>query len=176
MDFDLDPIVWRKRGVLASGLACLLALTACEQAPSDPVAAAQAAFASGQIRTAMERIDLAVSRNPDDLQARQLAGDIAMALGNADRAVSEYEGLVSKAGENDLVRAKLAEAQVMANYLGAAEQTGSQLEYTVPLAYTAAIAFALSQGDEATAAARLEEGLERFAGAPSRLAVEAERV
>ena len=124
----------------------------------------------------MERIDLAISQDPEDLQARQLAGDIAMALGNADRAVSEYEGLMSAAGESDLVRAKLAEAQVMANYLGAAEQTVSQLEYTVPLAYTAAIALALSQGDEATAAARLEEGLERFAGDPRLLTIEAGRL
>lgn len=162
--------------LLAAAFTLSLALSACDSAPADPFAAALTAFAEGNTRTAMEYVDLAAKENPDDPDIRLLAGDIAMALGNADRAVSEYKAVVQGPSSSSLAKAKLVEAEVMANYLGAAEASVAQLEYDVPLAFAGAIAFALAKGDTETASSRLAEGLERFPQDPRLLTIEAERL
>lgn len=161
---------------MAVSIALSLALAACDSAPADPLGAAEAAYAKGEMRTALEFIDLAVRERPDDAPARMLAGDIAMALGNADRAVSEFRRVVAGPAASSLARAKLVEAEVMANYLDAAGKSVAQLEYDVPLAYTAAIAYALAKGDGETASAKLAEGLGRFAQDPRLVTIDAERL
>lgn len=166
----------RARPFAAASLALALALGGCESAPADPFAAAQAAFAGGEVRTALELIDRATSDRSDDPQVRMLAGDIAMAMGNADRAVSEFRRVAQGPAATSLARAKLLEAEVMANYLAAAEQSAARLEYDVPLAYTAAIALALAKGEGEIAARTLEEGLERFPHDPRLVTIDAERL
>ncbi|MEO0699684.1 MAG: hypothetical protein AAFY81_08195, partial [Pseudomonadota bacterium] len=71
---------------------------------------------------------------------------------------------------------KLAEANIMANYMGAAEQSVAALEYDVPLAFTAAIGFAMAKGDYETANAKLEEGLAAFPDDPRLVTIDAERM
>ena len=164
------------RRALALCVTLSMALVACDNAPEDPFGAAQRALAEGEPRTAMKLIEVAVSQRPDDPRARLLAGDIAMAIGNAERAVSEFERAAQGGPEVSLAKAKLAEAQIMANYMSAAEETVASLEFDQPLAYTAAIALALSQGDSDTASGRLSEGLERFPDDPRLLTIEAERL
>ncbi|MEM7689524.1 MAG: tetratricopeptide repeat protein [Pseudomonadota bacterium] len=161
---------------LAPCLALCLALGACDSAPADPFGAAQEAMANANPRSAREFIEAATSQNPDDPQIQMLAGDIAMALGNADGAVTHFKRLAQGENATALVKAKLAEAEVMANYMTAAKASVESLEYDVPLAYTAAIAYALSQGDGETAAAKLEEGLERFPDDPRLVTIDAERL
>ena len=162
--------------LLASALLLSLALSGCNNAPADPLGAAQVAFAEGNTRTALEFVDLAARERPDDPQVLMLAGDIAMALGNADRAVSEFKRVVQGNSSSSLAKAKLLEAEVMANYMGAAEASVADLEYDVPLAYAAGIAFALAKGDTETASAQLGEGLQRFPEDPRLLTIEAERL
>jgi len=179
--FDITPL--RRfaassitRVALAPVLAVGLTLSACESAPTDPLGAAQAALAKGKPRSALEFVDIAASQAPDDPTVRMLAGDIAMALGNADRAVSEFQRVVESPNSTSLAKAKLAEAQLMANYMDAAKSTVANLEYDVPMAYTTAVAYALSQGDRDMAAAKLNEGLERFPQDPRLVTIDAERL
>lgn len=162
--------------VFGVALALSLALAGCESAPSDPYAAAQHAVANGEPRTALELIDAASAQDPNNPEVGMLAGDIALALGNADRAVTEFKRVAEGLASSSLAKAKLAEAQVMANYMGAAKASVAQLTFDVPAAYTAAIAYALSQGDGDTATAQLEEGLEKFPEDPRLVTIDAERL
>ena len=63
--------------------------------PSDPFAAAQQAYADGEIRTALEYAAAAADADPSNIDARMLAGDMAMALNQADRAITEYEAIAN---------------------------------------------------------------------------------
>ncbi|MEO1489400.1 MAG: tetratricopeptide repeat protein, partial [Pseudomonadota bacterium] len=101
---------------------------------------------------------------------------IAMALGNADRAVTEYQRIAEGPASTSLARAKLVEALVMANYMSAAETAAAKLTFDVPLSYTAAIGYALSQADFDTAYQRLEEGLAAFPDDPRLVTIDAERL
>lgn len=161
---------------LAAALCLAPVLAGCDTAPSDPFGAAQAAYSSGEPRTAMEMIEAALAASPDDPQVQMLAGDIAMALGNPDRAITEYERVVAGPASSSLARAKLAEAQVRANYLGAAKRAVDGLIYDVPLAYTAAIAYGLASGNGDLAADKLDEGLAQFPDDPRLVTVDAERL
>ncbi len=127
-------------------------------------------------RTAMEHISDALSQRPDDPEVQMLAGDIAMALGNADRAVTEYKRIVDGPAPSSLAKAKLAEANVMANNMGAAEETVETLTFDIPLAYTAAIGLALAKGDYDAASTRLTEGLAKFPTDPRLVTIDAERL
>ncbi|MEM7701742.1 MAG: tetratricopeptide repeat protein [Pseudomonadota bacterium] len=157
-------------------LALIVALAGCESAPSDPFAAAQEAVANGEPRTALALLDVASAEDPNNPEIGMLAGDIALALGNADRAVTEFKRLAEGPSGSSLAKAKLAEAQVMANYMGAAKASVAALQFDVPAAYTAAISYALSQGDSDTAAAKLDEGLESFPNDPRLVTIDAERL
>lgn len=151
-------------------------LAGCDNTPSDPFAAAQAAMANDEPRTAMEHISVASTQRPDDLDVQMLAGDIAMALGNADRAVTEFKRVVAKQPGNSLAKAKLAEANLMANFMGAAQESVAGLVYDVPLAFTAAIGFAMAKADYDNAYIKLEEGLKKFPEDPRLIAIDAERL
>ncbi|MEM1196466.1 MAG: tetratricopeptide repeat protein [Pseudomonadota bacterium] len=151
-------------------------MTACDSAPADRFAAAQESMALGEPRTALEHINAALVERPDDAEVQTLAGDIAMAVGNADRAVTLFQSVVDGSPSNSLAKAKLAEANLMANYLGAAEQSVAALAYDVPLAFTVAIGLAMAQGDYQTAYTRLDEGLARFPQDPRLITIDAERL
>ncbi|MEM9312762.1 MAG: tetratricopeptide repeat protein, partial [Pseudomonadota bacterium] len=170
--FALFP-PFEKGLVLALALA---PLAACDTGPADPFAAAQAAMARGEPRTALEHITAATAARPDDVGVQMLAGDIAMAVGNADRAVTLFKGVVDGPDGSSLAKAKLAEANLMANYLGAAERSVEALTYDVPLAFTAAIGFAMAQGDYETAYAKLDEGLAKFPSDPRLVTIDAQRL
>jgi len=161
---------------LAAALFATSLLPGCDSAPPDPYAAAQTAIADGSPRTAMEYVEAALTERPDDPEVQLLAGDIAMALGNADRAVTEYKRVVAGAGSSSLAKAKLLEATVMANYMGAGEEALAQLSYEVPLAYTAAIGYSLAKGDYDGANVKLAEGLDQFPDDPRLITIDAERI
>lgn len=160
--------------------ALTLALTpmiaGCDTVPSDPFAAAQQAFADGKVRTALDYASAAVDQDPDNAQYRLLTGDLAMALNLPDRAITEFEAIPDDAPEASLAKAKLAEAQVAGNYLGAAETTLSDLTMDNPTAFVAVIAFHLAKGDADTAFKRLDEGLAQFKDDPRLATVDAERL
>lgn len=164
------------RTALAVTLALGVALGGCESAPSDPLAAAEAALAEGEPRTAQQYVDQALSEQPGNSKVQMLAGDIAMAMGNPDRAVTEFARVVDGPDASSLAKAKLAEANLMANYLKAAEESIAALEYDVPLAFTAAIGFSMAQGDYEGASAKLEEGLARYPKDPRLITIDAERL
>ncbi len=165
-----------RRPAIAAALFLSPVLAGCDSGPSDPFLAAQEALAQDAPRTAMEHVSAALEDRPDDPEVQMLAGDIAMALGNADLAVTQYKRVVEGSATSSMARAKLAEASVMANYMGAAQEAVAKLTYDVPLAYTAAIALSLAKGDYDAAYARLEEGLSKYPADPRLVTIDAERM
>lgn len=151
-------------------------LAGCDTGPSDPFAAAQEALATGQPRTALDLVGEAIDAQPDDPAVRMLAGDAAMALDNPDRAIAEYQRVPEDVQEYSLARAKLAEAQVMGNYMEAARETLETLKMDNALAYTAKIAFHLASGEPVEAYNTLDEGLAQFPEDPRLVTVDAERL
>lgn len=160
----------------ATALILSPALTGCETGPSDPFAAAQEAFATGQPRTALDLIGEAIDANPDDPAVRMLAGDAAMALDNPDRAIAEFERVAKGDESYSLARAKLAEAQVRGNYMEAARETLDTLTMDNAMAYTARIAFHLARGEAFEAYDVLDEGLAQFPDDPRLVTTDAERL
>ena len=151
-------------------------LAGCESEPSDPFAAAQQAFASGQPRTALDLVGKAIDAQPDNPAVRMLAGDTAMALDNPDRAIAEFERVPEGAGQYSLARAKLAEAQVMGNYMEAAGETLESLDMDHAQSYIAKIAFHLGRGEAVEAYDTLDAGLEKFPDDPRLVTTDAERL
>ncbi|MEP1421173.1 MAG: tetratricopeptide repeat protein [Erythrobacter sp.] len=160
----------------ATALALTPALAGCDTGPSDPFAAAQEAFASGQPRTALDLVGKAIDAQPNNPAVRMLAGDAAMALDNPDRAIAEYQSVSEDAQEYSIARAKLAEAQVMGNYLEAARESVESLQMDNAHAYTAKIAFHLARGETDAAYNTLDEGLTQFIDDPRLVTVDAERL
>lgn len=151
-------------------------LSGCETGPSDPFASAQEAFETGQPRTALDLVGKAIEAQPNNPAVRMLAGDVAMALDNPDRAIAEFGRVPEDAPEYSLARAKLAEAQVMGNYMQGARETIESLTMDQPRAYTARIAFHLAEGEPVKAYDILDEGLGKFPDDPRLVTTDAERL
>ncbi|TRD10993.1 tetratricopeptide repeat protein [Erythrobacter insulae] len=160
----------------ALALAASTFLTGCDTVPADPIAAAHAALADGAPRIALEHVNTALKQDPGNSDLRLFAGDLAIALGNADRAVTEYEAVVRGPNANSLAKAKLAEAYLLGNYTGAADDALEALEFDVPMAYTAAIGIAMAKGDLPAASRQLDEGLAKFPDDPRLVTIAAERL
>ncbi|MEM1052273.1 MAG: tetratricopeptide repeat protein [Pseudomonadota bacterium] len=151
-------------------------LVGCETGPSDPFAAAQEAFNSGQPRTALDLVGKAIDTDPTNPAVRMLAGDAAMALDNPDRAIAEFSRIPEGFEEYSLARAKLAEAQVMGSYMEAARETLDSLTMDNALGYTAKIAFHLAHGETTKGYDLLDQGLARFPDDPRLVTTDAERL
>ncbi len=151
-------------------------ISGCDTSPGDPFTAAQEALASGQPRTALDLVGKAIDADPNDPAVRMLAGDAAMALDNPDRAIAEFQRVPETHTEYSLARAKLAEAQVMGNYMAAAGETVGSLTMNNALAYTATIAFHLANGKIEESYEVLDEGLAKFPDDPRLVTIDAERL
>ncbi|MEP3422927.1 MAG: tetratricopeptide repeat protein [Erythrobacter sp.] len=151
-------------------------LAACDSGPSDPFAAAQTAFENSEPRTALDLIGQAIEADPENPAIRMMAGDIAMALGNSDRAIAEFDRVPETAPQYSLARAKLAEAQVMGNFLQAASETVDTLLMDNAMAYTASIGLKFSQGETDAGFELLDRGLATFPDDPRLVTIDAERL
>ncbi len=160
----------------AAALTLSPALAGCDSEPSDPFAAASEALANSEPRTAMDLVSQAIDQDPDNPDIRMLAGDIAMALGNPDRAIAEFERVPASADGHSLARAKLAEAQVMGDFMEAARDTVESLTLDNAMAYTASIGFHFAGGDTETGFALLDDGLAAFPDDPRLVTIDAERL
>ena len=148
----------------------------CDSTPNDPFEAAQAALANGEPRTALDLIGVAIDEDPNNPALRMVAGDAAMALHSFDRAIAEYERVAEGSSDYALARAKLAEAQLSANYMQAASETVSELIMDNSAAYNSLIAFHFAQGDSEAGFAELDKGLAAFPDDPRLVTIDAERL
>ncbi|MEL7198242.1 MAG: tetratricopeptide repeat protein [Pseudomonadota bacterium] len=151
-------------------------LASCDTGPSDPLAAAQEALANGEPRSALDFVDQAIDSNPADPLARMVAGDAALALANPDRAISEYGRIAESDSQYSLARAKLAEAQLMGNYLDSAGKTIETLTMDNPTAFIAAIGYQFALGEPDAGYALLDEGLKKYENDPRLITIDAERL
>ncbi len=152
------------------------ALAGCDTGPSDPFAAAQKALSSSEPRTALDLVGQAIAADPDNPAIRIVAGDIAMALSQPDRAIAEYGRVAESAEQYSLARAKLADAQVTGNYLQAAQEIVENLTMDNSMAFTAAVGFYFAKGDADAGFALLDEGLTKFPDDPRLITLDAERI
>lgn len=162
------------RAALALAFGSVLA--ACDTIPSDPFAAAQQAYAEGEIRIALEYATAAVDADPANSEARMLAGDLAMALNLADRAITEFEHIANDPALGSLARAKLAEAQLIGNYRVAAVETVESLTMDNSMSYVASILVNMAEGNGETVLALLDEGLEKYPEDARLITIDAERL
>lgn len=172
-------MILRQTFLRAGGIAALIlspALAGCDTGPSDPFAAAQEALANGEPRTALDLINDAIDADPNNPAIRMVAGDAAMAMGNPDRAIAEFGRVPEDHSEYSLAQAKLAEAQVMANYMQAASETIASLTMDTAMAYTASIGFHFANGETNEGFALLDEGLAKFPEDPRLVTIDAERL
>ncbi len=169
---------WQSRAVLALVISPVLAggLAGCDSGPSDPYAAAQEALANSEPRTALDLIGQAIEADPSNPDIRMMAGDIAMALGNSDRAIAEFERVPESAPGYSLARAKLAEAQIMGNFLEAAGDTVASLLMDNAMAYVASIGLKFARGETEEGFDLLDRGLAAFPDDPRLVTIDAERL
>lgn len=172
------PRIPARRGSSLVAVSLMLAapLTGCDTPPSDPYAAAQAALADGSPRIAFEYASEGLKADPANAQLRMFAGDLAMALGNPDRAITEYKHLAESEAATLIVKAKLTEAYVAGNYLQAAGDMAQQLDFAEPLSFAAAIGLDMANGEYTQAYNRLGEGLEAFPSDPRLVTIDAQRL
>ncbi len=165
-------------GLRSAALALMFipALAACDVGPSDPISAAREALENGEPRTAIDLIDQAIESDPDNPEIRLIAGEAAMALANPDRAISEFEKISKGSPQFSLARAKLAEAQLMGNYLDSAGKTVDTLTMDNATAFVAKIGYLFATGQPQDAYAALDEGLEKFPNNPRLVTIDAERL
>ncbi|GMN04150.1 hypothetical protein MTsPCn3_28810 [Erythrobacter sp. MTPC3] len=161
---------------MALSLVLAAPLTGCDTPPADPYAAAQGALADGSPRIALEYATEALKADPANAELRMFAGDVAMALGNPDRAITEYKHLTESEAATPLVKAKLTEAYVAGNYLQAAGDMVQSLDFAEPLSFTAAIGLDMAKGEYTQAYDRLTEGLAAFPSDPRLVTIDAQRL
>lgn len=98
------------RASLAAALVLSPALAGCDFGPSDPFAAAQEAYANGEMRVALTYVDEVLEEAPSDIDAILLQADILMALGNPERVITELEMVPTDGPQGETVKAYLADA------------------------------------------------------------------
>jgi tetratricopeptide (TPR) repeat protein len=168
------PTIIRK-----AALAVLLAtpiLSACSSAQDDLTSAAQDSLAAGELRIALAQASDAIERDPSDGDARLLAADIAMRLGNPDRAISELKQVPLTGANAGLVSARLAEAHLENGSFRAAKQALSKAEFSDGLQYVVAANLNMAEGDYDTAYGMLDEGLAQFPDHPRLQVLDAQRL
>jgi len=168
------PTIPAALALAAAGLTPLLA--GCDSGPVDPLAAAKIAYADAKPRTAMDLLSDAISADPADIEARMLAAEVAMALGNPDRAVSELERVIETGEAPKDAKARLLEAYVVGNYSIKARETFAELTYDHPEAFSAALGLELAEGNFAAGFAKLDEGLAQFPNDQRLITSDAERL
>lgn len=154
----------------------MLWLPACSSEPSDPLAAAQLAYQRAEPYSAMKLAEAAIEANPDGVGPRLVAADVAMMLGNPDRAVSELERALELGAVPHATQAKLVEAYVAANFLGKARAMADELSFDHPQAFVSLILLEMADGEYAEAYDLLDKGASQFPDDHRLAVLDAERM
>ncbi len=141
--------------------AALVSLAGCG-GPDDPYAAAVEASEAGDYKTAQMLLGEFLSDNPDNIEARRLAGDVAMRMGNTDRAITEYKAMQADPAHRQEGSDRLAQAYLVG---GNPRMAGMVLEengITTALGHSVAVGVAMAEGDGQQAVETLAQGLKAF--------------
>jgi cellulose synthase operon protein C len=106
-------VLIKRLSVASAGLAALL-LVACQQAPADHMAAAQAAIAAKDPGAAVVHLKNVIAAEPGNGEARLLLAQQSMALGEYDAAVADLRRARELKVPDDRVLPELAEAMLSA--------------------------------------------------------------
>jgi tetratricopeptide (TPR) repeat protein len=135
------------RSTAALALFATAMLAGCNNTPSDPFAAATQALSQGEPRTAFVHAKAALEANPNDSQTLMLVADVAMALGNPLRAITELEKVPNDAAEAPLAQARLAEAHLTAGQLKQAGQVLAQINQPTGLSNAISVELLFAKAD-----------------------------
>ena len=157
-------------------LAAVLSLAACDMGPSDPVEAARVALSQGEPRTAMDYIVEALSEKPDDIEAKLVLAEAAMALGIPERAVTELETIPEKVTMADKVNARLADAYLAEGRFEKAQAALDKIETQSALSQAVQVQVLKAQGDLSGSDDRLQAALKTFPDDGRLTTLDAERL
>ena len=124
--------------------------------------AARASFESGKARIALAQASKAIEANPQSAEARMLAAEIAMALGNPDRAITELKLVAPDAPEAAEANLKLAAAHLANGNFRMTKQLLDGAPLDSALAYFVNASLSMAEGDNASAFGFVADGLENF--------------
>ena len=164
------------RGAAICALIATPLLASCGEQSSDPMAAARASFEAGKPRIALAQASKAIEAQPGSAEARLLAAEIAMALGNADRAITELKQVSPDAAEAQEASLKLAAAHLSLGNFLPARQILDAADFDSALAYSVAINLEMAEGDYNKAFAQLEDALKKFPVDPQLVTIDANRM
>lgn len=152
----------RASRVKTLAVAASLALTACAGGPSDPYQAAQQALETGDCKRAQLLLGELLSENPANAEARLLAGEVALRMGNTDRAISEFKELRDLPQQRQTGNDRLAEAFLASGNWRMARETLEESAINTPLAHSVAIGIAMAEGRGERVLELLKQGLAKF--------------
>jgi len=139
-----------------------LLLAGCNTGPSDPYAAAEQSLQDGEPRTALLHISKALESNPDKADIRLLASEIAMALNNPDRAITELKKVKPGSKLAGEAKERLAEAYLAHSKLRMAKATLKDIPLESALAYRVAVGLDFASGKPDEAIAKLDKAIELY--------------
>lgn len=145
-----------------SALAFTPLLASCDSEPSDPMEAARASFETGKARIALAQASKAIEANPQSAEARMLAAEIAMALGNADRAITELKQVSPDAPEAKEANLKLAAAHLSISNFRMTKQLLENAPLDSAYAYFVNASLLMAEGDNGAAFSLVAQGLKQF--------------
>lgn len=138
--------------------------------------AARASLEAGKARIALAQVGKAIEANPQNVEARLLAADIAMRLGNPDRAITELKQISPDSPEAGLANIKLAAAHLSNGNFLTTKQLLANADFDYAQAYWVSANLATAQGERDKAQAYLSEGLSKFPDDAMLVTLDAERL
>lgn len=165
------------RSAAALALLTTPLLAGCgDEMTGDPVEAARSSLDAGEPQTAMLHVVRAIESNPQSAETRMLAGEVSMALGNPDRAISELKRAVPDPQLGNSAKVQLAEAYLASGNLRMAKETLGEAGLENALSYTVGIGLDMAEGNFGKAFATLGEALDKHPNNARLVALDAERL
>ncbi len=162
---------------LTVGIAASLAfaLGGCSSEAADPFRAAQAAVAKHDHAAARILLLKALDADPGNTQARLMSGEVALELGDAERAITDLKMLVDDKTLGMKVRPLLAQAYLLNGKSRLALETLGPSGPSDGKGFAIAVKARSLAGQQDMALATLKEGLKRFPNSIDLMVLDATR-
>jgi tetratricopeptide (TPR) repeat protein len=159
----------------ASVAASLLFLAGCDDAPSDPLAAAFEKSEEGDLSAARIYVQQALQANPTEPAAIMLYGKTELGLENPVGAAEQFKKLLSDEKFGVEANAMLAKSYLQSGQTDLALETLENSATESGLGYAVSVVAQLSEGEADKALAILDEGLTRFPESIDLIVLDAKR-
>ena len=138
--------------------------------------AARASFESGNHRIALAQASKAIEANPQSAAARMLTAEIAMSLGNPDRAITELKQVSPDVPEAAKANLKLAQANLAIGNFRMAKQLLENAPMDSALAHFVSASLQMAENEFGKAFEIVAQGLTSFPQDPQLVTLDAQRL